>query len=35
MAGRILVVDDDPEHRHIVEEKLSYIGYEVTGAGSG
>ncbi|NNM34611.1 MAG: sigma-54-dependent Fis family transcriptional regulator [Gemmatimonadetes bacterium] len=34
MAGRILVVDDDHEHRHIVEEKLSYIGYEVTGAAS-
>ena len=34
MAGRILVVDDDHEHRHVVEEKLRYIGYEVTGAGS-
>ena len=34
MAGRILVVDDDHEHRRIVEDKLSYIGYEVTGAGS-
>ncbi len=34
MAGRILVVDDDNEHRTIVEEKLSYIGYEVTGAAS-
>ncbi|MGI9625903.1 MAG: sigma-54-dependent transcriptional regulator [Longimicrobiales bacterium] len=34
MAGKILVVDDDGGHRQVVQDKLSYIGYEVAGAES-
>jgi DNA-binding response OmpR family regulator len=31
---RVLVVDDDPEVLAIIEELLSFLGYDVTGSGS-
>ncbi|HEY0440794.1 MAG TPA: sigma-54 dependent transcriptional regulator [Xanthobacteraceae bacterium] len=35
MAERVLVVDDDPVHRRLIENMLTRFGYEVASAASG